>query len=315
MTNSRFLLTFGETMALFSTTDPLAYAGQARVGLGGAESNVAVTVSRLGVDAHWIGRRGADSLGDRVERTLRGEGVNVHAIIDPDSSTGLMIKERRSSVATNVWYYRDGSAGSRLSKADIPDELVAASGLLHVTGITPLLSPQAREATLHAVRIARESGVPVSFDINHRQRLAGGIDVVALYREIARQASIIFASEDEASIVAPDATDAHSAVLALADLGASQAIVKLGDAGCVASIDGEIHEVPAVPVNAVDTVGAGDAFVGGYLARTLQGAEPSERLDTAVATGAFACTVSGDWEGAPTESELAALYSTEQVAR
>jgi 2-dehydro-3-deoxygluconokinase len=75
----------------------------------------------------------------------------------------------------------------------------------------------------------------------------------------------------------------------------------------VAAVDGQVHAVDPVPVKAVDPVGAGDAFVAGYLAETLAGRPVAERLATAAACGAFAVTVPGDWEGLPTRDELAAL--------
>ena len=84
-------------------------------------------------------------------------------------------------------------------------------------------------------------------------------------------------------------------------------MVKLGERGAVAAVDGRVHTVDPVPVRAVDPVGAGDAFVAGYLAETLAGRPVPERLVTAAACGAFAVTVPGDWEGLPTRDELAAL--------
>ena len=93
----------------------------------------------------------------------------------------------------------------------------------------------------------------------------------------------------------------------LAALGPSEVVIKLGRRGATARIDGELIEVPAVPVQAIDTVGAGDAFVAGYLADRLAGADAGGRLATAIAAGAFAVTVPGDCEGLADRAELAAL--------
>ena len=101
----------------------------------------------------------------------------------------------------------------------------------------------------------------------------------------------------------------------LAALGPGSALVKRGHRGAVAVISGELHERDAVPIVPVDTVGAGDAFVAGYLAELILGSPVSTRLDTAIATGAFACLVPGDWEGLPRRDELALLEASESVSR
>ena len=92
-------------------------------------------------------------------------------------------------------------------------------------------------------------------------------------------------------------------------------IVKLGARGCAALIDGVEHRTDAISVDVLDTVGAGDGFVAGYISELLAGSKPSARLDTAVRVGAFACLVPGDWEGMPRRSELGLLDSTEPVTR
>ena len=125
------LLTVGETLALGvpPTIGSLTQAPSLRLGIGGAESNVAIGVVRLGGSATWVGRVGADALGERVRRELRAEGVVAYAIEDPSAPTALMLKERRTAATARVWYYRAGSAGSRLAPDDVPPGLVADAEL------------------------------------------------------------------------------------------------------------------------------------------------------------------------------------------
>jgi 2-dehydro-3-deoxygluconokinase len=92
-------------------------------------------------------------------------------------------------------------------------------------------------------------------------------------------------------------------------------IIKLGPDGCLALIDGVEYSRDAVRISPVDTVGAGDAFVAGYLAEFLAGLPVADRLTTAVKTGAFACLNTGDWEGFARRSELALLDAGEPVTR
>jgi 2-dehydro-3-deoxygluconokinase len=316
MTEQR-VVTFGETMALFGATSvgSLEHVPELRISIGGAESNAAIAMSRLGVRVTWVGRVGADSLGERVLRELRGENLDVRAVVDEYAPTGVMIKEYRTADAMRVLYYRKGSAGSRLSAADVAAADIASASLLHVTGITPAISDSAANATDVAIDTATSAGVPVSFDVNHRTKLWVDRDESAVYQSIAERSTIVFAGEDEARILAPKAKSVKELAHAIADLGPTQVVIKLGENGCFALVDGVEYSRDAIRIRPVDTVGAGDAFVAGYLAELLAGLPVAERLTTAVTTGAFACLNPGDWEGYPRRDELALLSASEPVTR
>lgn len=310
------VVTFGETMGLFRATSvgSLEHVSDFALGIGGAESNVAVALARLGTPVTWVGRVGADALGRRVLRELRAEGIAVNGIIDSSAPTGLMIKEQRTNDATRVQYYRSGSAGSRLSIDDLAEVDIVGSALLHITGITPALSDSAHQAVLGAMSIARDAGVPVSFDVNHRASLWRR-NPSAVYQELASRADVVFAGIDEARLLSPEATTPEELASGVAELGPRQVVIKLGDAGCIALVEGRRFVQAAVRVRAIDTVGAGDAFVAGYLAELLAGLTVEQRLTTAVTLGAFACVNPGDWEGFPTREELTLLNASEPVQR
>ncbi len=311
------VVTFGETMALARAVGvgSLAHVSRLELGVGGAESNVGIGLARLGASVTWVGRVGADSLGDRVLRELRGEGVDVRAVVDPSAPTGLMFKERRTADATRVLYYRAGSAGSHLSPADLEGAGIPDAALLHVTGITPALSESAAVTTAAALDAATAADVPISFDVNHRSSLWTGRDAVSRYRAIAVRSTIVFAGEDEARLLVPGATTPGELARGIAELGPSQVVIKLGAQGALALVGGKETQQVAVPVQPLDTVGAGDAFVAGYLADFLLGLPVDERLATAVATGAFACLHPGDWEGFARRDELVLLSAAEPVSR
>lgn len=311
-----YVLTFGETMALMSSEQvgPLAHASSLSLGIGGSESNVAIGLQRLGVQAIWCGRVGADSLGTLVEREIRAEGIDVRIAVDPSAPTGLMIKERRTPATQRVNYYRAGSAGSRITPDDIDEHLISGACLLHVSGITPALSPQAEATLRYAVDTARAHNVTVSFDLNFRGNLWSAEGARSVYQDIISRADIVFAGDDEAAI-AVGAGEPEELARRIAALGPSQAVIKLGADGALALINGTLFRQEAVTVDTVDTVGAGDAFVAGYLAEFVTGRGPQDRLKTAAATGAFACLVPGDWEGFPRRHELSILQTREPVSR
>jgi 2-dehydro-3-deoxygluconokinase len=300
------VVTLGETMGLFRATSvgPLAEVTDFELGIGGAESNVAIGLARLGTAVRWVGRVGADGIGERIVRELRAEGIEVLAVTDRIAATGIMVKEQGTTDARPVIYYRADSAGSRLTPDDVANADIENAALLHVTGITPALSESAHDAVLSAIRVAAAAGVPISFDVNHRGSLWRGRDHAEVYRALASSADIVFAGDDEARILFPQAQTPADLAREIADLGPTQVVIKLGERGCVALIDGLEYTKAAIPITPVDTVGAGDAFVAGYLAELIADRPPSERLQTAVGAGAFACLHVGDWEGFPSREQL-----------
>jgi 2-dehydro-3-deoxygluconokinase len=303
------LVTLGETMAALSApgVGPLRHHRHLDLHVGGAESNVAIGAVRLGGAAAWIGRVGDDELGDLVLTQLRGEGVDISgAVRDPDAPTGLMIESRRTESVSRVAYYRKGSAGSRLVPGDVPAHVVRGARVLHVTGITTALSAGARAATFAAVEEARGAGVPVSLDVNYRSALWPPEEAAAVLRELAVRADLLFAGDGETDLLGASGEPAEVAAK-IAGLGPAIVVVKLGARGAVACAEGRVLDVPPRPVTAVDPVGAGDAFVAGYLAELLNGAAVEQCLATAASCGAFAVTVPGHWEGLPSRRELSLL--------
>jgi 2-dehydro-3-deoxygluconokinase len=309
------LVTLGETMGLITQTGVgHVHNGEAMTfGLGGSESNVAIGVRRLGVPATWIGRLGDDPPGRLIQRELRAEGVEVVAIEDP-AATGLMIRWRPTAGRGHVIYHRRDSAGSHLQASDVPEELVAGAAVLHGTGITLALGPGPAGALTRAIAVAREAGATVSFDVNYRRALWSESDCSAAVTAALADCDVVFAGLDEARILTGH-TDPSRAAAALETLGPSQVLITLGERGCLARIDGAAYEVPAPAVTVVDTVGAGDAFVAGYLAELIAGKPPVDRLATAVSAGALAVTAPGDWEGMPDREALERYGTDEPVIR
>jgi 2-dehydro-3-deoxygluconokinase len=295
------VVTFGEALGVFHATvdRPLWHADSVAVGTGGAEGNVAMAVARQGVPVTWAGRVGDDALGRRIIRELRGEGVDTLAITDRAAPTGLLIKESHPGGRTTVVYYRHGSAGSRATPEDVDRIPLSSSHLVHLTGITSALSASARAASERLLDRAAEAGATVSFDVNHRSRLWDAETAAPVYRGIAERADIVFASVDEVPMLVTGWTgdDPRAAAAALATAGHRHVVVTAGEHGAVAIVDGQEFAVAAVPVTAVDSVGAGDAFVGGYLAALALDQDVQSGLRRGALLGAAACRHPGDWEG------------------
>ncbi|MGY1632449.1 sugar kinase [Geodermatophilus sp. SYSU D01186] len=301
------VVTAGETMVLVVPTAPgrLRHAGAVTLSIGGAESNVAIGLSRLGVPAAWVSILGDDEPGELVLHRVRAEGVDTRAVRRvPDRPTGLYLREEVAG-ALRVHYYRRGSAASTLAPGAFDPAVLEGAAFLHLTGITGALSPEAAEFLPWAARTARAAGVRVSYDVNYRSRLWEPAAARAASEAMFPHVDVLLAGHDEARALW--GWDDDTCLERLADAGPAEVVLKLGARGCAARVDGERLTSPGFPARQLDPVGAGDAFAAGYLAATLWGCGPAERLRTANAMGAFCVQDRGDYEGLPSRRELTAF--------
>ncbi|GAB3949792.1 sugar kinase [Kribbella albertanoniae] len=304
------LLTIGETMVSLRTPRAMRLGGDAHLSIAGSETNVAIGLARLGHTAAWLGAVGNDEPGRLIERTLRAEAVDTSRMRFSDTDfTGFIAFDQPSHDITRVSYHRRGSAGSTLTASECVAALEDVQPrLLHVTGITPALSDTARAATLAVVQAAAEFGVQVSLDVNYRARLWSRAEATAL-RELLPHIHTVFASDDELDILT-------SAEDPIADLltTATEVVVTAGGKGAWShTAAGTLHSA-ALPVTVVDSIGAGDAFVSGYLSATLDNLAGEDRLTRATTSGAFCVTALGDWESLPTRQDLTLLTHTQGTA-
>jgi len=303
------VLLAGEVMAVLRARQPLRLGGQVNLSVAGSEGNVAIGMARLGVPVRFAGRVGPDELGALVLRTLRAEAVDVSACrTDPDAPTGLFLLEPGPGGRSRAIYHRRGAAGSKFSVADAEAAWDSGVDLLVISGITPALSPGARAATERLLDLARAGGVAVAFLVNHRAALwpdaAAAAQVLA---PLAARATVVLASESELALIGrPGAAEADTAAALLA-AGVAEVVVTRGAAGATCWASGRSFDQKAVPVAAVDTVGAGDAFAAGYLTARREGRPVPDRLAFAARVAAFAVAAHGDWEGLPTQRDVALL--------
>ena len=301
------LTTLGEALVVMDplTKGPLRFVGTFQKHVGGAEYNVAVGLSRLGHRAGWVGALGNDEFGEEILALARAERVDVsHVIRDPDAPTGLYFKEWRALGQLRVHYYRAGSAASRMRLDDVDVDYLLSGEILHLTGITAALSDGCRDLVEHLISEANKRGVPVSFDVNVRRQLLMERDPREVLGPLAARADLLFLSDDEAELMF-GGSDPERVRTAKRDIRAETVVVHRAD-GAYALQDG-VTEMAGYSVDVVDTVGAGDAFVAGFLSGRLRGWSMEECLDMANACGACAVTVPGDLKGLPTEEEVLAL--------
>ncbi|GAA3639398.1 sugar kinase [Microbacterium awajiense] len=272
------VLCVGETMAQIVPIDGarLVDAETFAMTAAGAESNVAVSLSRLGSAARWASRVGDDPVGTRVVQAVTAAGVDTSLVERvAGARTGMFLKDP-SSGGSAVHYYRVGSAASRMDTAFADVMLATAPRWIHFTGVTVALSESTAAMADRLLDGAGRSGIPVSFDVNYRSSLwSSRPEAARRLRQVASRADVVFVGLDEAQslwgIETPD--DVRALLPAVKTV-----IVKDGPVECV-SFDGErVLRMPALEVDVVEPVGAGDAFAAGYIHARIARLEPLSQL-------------------------------------
>ena len=302
------ILSFGETMTMLvaEQTGDLAQVRHFEKRIAGADSNVAIGLSRLGFKVAWLSRVGNDSMGRFVTDSLQQEGVDCsHVTVDNGHPTGFQFKSLELEGADPVVeYFRRGSAASHLSVNDIVAELLKARHL-HATGIPAALSDTCRELSHVLMTQMRDAGRSVSFDPNLRPSLWSS--QATMVREVNRLASLahwVMPGMAEGELLTGYDTPADIAKFYL-DMGVEAVVIKLGAKGAYYRTQLNEAFVPGVPVaKVVDTVGAGDGFAVGVISALLENLGIAEATARGNWVGSQAVQSRGDMEGLPTRAAL-----------
>lgn len=309
MTENLDVVTAGETMVLGVPPRPgrLRHATGLELKIGGAESNLAIALSRLGLSSGWASHLGDDEMGQLVLDRVRAEGVDTSRVTRvKDRQTGLYFREQVGT-DVRVYYYRRDSAASTISPGAFDQDYLSGATFLHLTGITPALSEDCRAFVLQA---AREAGGRVSFDVNYRSKLWGADEARDFVEELLPHVDVLFAGDEEARALWD--RDDEPLMRELASRGPEEVVLKRGVAGSLALVEDEVLEHLPFEVSERDPVGAGDAFDAGYLAGHVWNLPARERLRVANAMGAMSVATLGDYEGLPHRDELWAFLEGEE---
>lgn len=294
------LVTFGETMVRL-TADAgirLEEAGALRVTIGGTESNVAVALARLGRRTAWLSALPDNALGARIAGELRRHGVDTTHVLRTGGRVGVYFMEPGAAPRpTRVLYDRAGSAIARIDPNALDVSIVTGAGVLHLTGITPALSPGCRAACLRLAGAARANDVPLSVDVNYRARLWSPEQAADGIQPLLDRATLLFCGAGDAATIWGLTGDPVLVARELLDRSSAQVVVvTVGERGSLAlTRDGARYDQPALPVETIDAVGAGDAFAAGFLHRWLD--DPTgipAALRSAATLAALKMTIYGD---------------------
>jgi 2-dehydro-3-deoxygluconokinase len=306
MTAPRYdIVSLGEPMIEFNQTrgdDPHAW----RQGYGGDTSNMAIAAARLGARVAYVTRVGDDAFGRQFRALWAAEGVATDGVAtDADAPTAVYFVTH-TAAGHAFAYLRAGSAASRMSPATLPLDVVRATRILHVSGISQAISTSACDAVFAAIEAARAAGATVTYDPNLRPRLWPRDRAKAIALATIALADWCLPSREDAEW-ALGGGDPDAVIDALRRAGARGVVYKRGADGCVVD-DGRTRQTLAPHrVATVDATGAGDCFDGAFAARLCAGDDAFTAARYANAAAAIATTGWGAVEPLPRPRDVDAL--------
>lgn len=274
--------------------------------VGGCPTNIAVGTARLGLRSALITRVGNEQMGRFIREQLEREGVEVSGIAtDPERLTALVLLSVEAEGVSPMIFYRTDCADMALDESNIDEALIASSRSIVVTG-THFSRPHSEAAQKKAIRLAKAHGAKVAFDIDYRPNLWGlagheagfsryvASDVVSeKYKSVLPDCDLIVGTEEEVLIASGEA-DLLSALRTIRSLSSGTIVLKRGPMGCIV-YDGPIPDDleqgivgKGFPIEVYNVLGAGDAFMSGWLRGWLRGEPHATSATWANACGAFA---------------------------
>ncbi|WP_336035028.1 bifunctional 2-dehydro-3-deoxygluconokinase/2-dehydro-3-deoxygalactonokinase [Halobacterium yunchengense] len=292
------LVTFGETLLRFSPPgqERIERATELEFRAAGAESNVAVNAGRLGAATAWLSKVPDSPLGRKVTATLRAQGTEpVVARSDAGRQGTYYIEQAGEPRGANVVYDRADAAVTTATPADLDTDLVADADYFYTSGITPALSETLAETTASLLERARAAGTTTVLDVNYRAKLWGPTAARGVLESLFPDVDVLVVAERDARrVLARDGAVEEIAGVLADEFGFETVVVTRGADGALAVHDGAVHEQGVFDADTHDPVGTGDAFVGGFLARRIEGGSVPDALEWGAATAALKRTIPGD---------------------
>ena len=301
------LLCMGEPMLEFNQLPPQTDGAVHYLeGHGGDTSNAAVAAARHGASVGYIAAIGQDAPGDSFLAMWAREGVDSSTVRRTDRALTGVYFVTHDARGHHFLHYRSNSPAALYTPADLPQDAIAFTKLLFVSGISQGISTSAADAVFAAIDIARQHKVKVAYDTNYRPRLWPPARAAAVMHAAIRQADYVFPGMEDA-LVLTGLSDPDEILDFYLSLGCPVVVLKMGERGAYLA-DGE-HRTLIAPhvVASVDATGAGDTFCGSFLARILAGDAPASAARYANAAAALKCTGYGAVAPIPSPREVRRL--------
>ena len=302
--------TLGEMLVRFSIPSGrrLETASQMDVYPAGAEANVATLLARLERKTCWVGALPANPLGRLAVNTLRGAGVDTSGVIWKEGGRmgTYYVEFGEPPRGIQVTYDRAHSCTTQLEADQINWDRLLDTRLLHLTGITPALSPSCLDIVTQAIQRAKEHNVAVSFDVNFRQKLWAEADAAQTLLPLIQGVEVLFCGQADAKRLFHCTGSMQEVAQGMLERSkAKHVVVSFADQGALLWNGTGWQYEPARPTHIIDRLGAGDALAAGVIHGWLE-RDLSAGLRYGVTLAALALTQFGDMV-ITNQSELLAL--------
>lgn len=296
------VLTIGDAMITFNPVSkgPLRFVSTFERRVGGAELNVAVGCSRLGLKTGWISCLGNDEFGRHILQFARGENIDTkHVQLINGYPTSLNFKEIREGGKCRTFYYRQQSPSITMDDEYLEETYIKKAKLLHISGVFMSIHENNRVFIQKAIRLAKKHGLLISFDPNIRLKLWSIEEARKAIKSILKDVDILLTGDEEAEILFETVVP-EEIIKACKTYDISTVAIKQGDKGAIGYRDREWIKAEAIPPDmVVDTIGAGDGFNCGFIYGILHGWSLERTMTLANQIGSMVVSVSGDNEGLP----------------
>ena len=261
-------------------------------------------VSKLGVDACFIGAVGNDDFGKLIVKRLKKDGVETSKIKQmADYTTGVAFVTYFKDGSRKFIYHLSNAATGQIYPEDISTKDLSNFDYLHIVGSTISVNRQCRKSIEKAIKIIDRFKKRITFDPNLRPELLTDQSFKSLFDLIISKSYIVFPTEQEIEVLTGE-KNLKKAAKKLLGSGPEIIAVKQGDKGSTIYTNGDDFHCPAFKVKEVDPTGAGDCYCAGFITGIIQGMDLKNIARLANAVGALAVTRKGPMEGAPTLKEV-----------
>ena len=307
------LLCMGEPMLEFNQLPPQPDGTRHYLeGHGGDTSNAAIAAARQGARVGYITALGQDMPGDSFMALWAREGVDATTVLRTDRwQTGVYFVTHDAQ-GHHFLHYRTNSAAAMYTRADLPDQAIAAARMFYVSGISQGISNSAADAVFAAIDIARRNGRIVAYDTNYRPRLWSPARAAEVMHEAMAQVDYALPGIDDVQTLT-GLTDPQAMLDFYLRLGPKVVVLKMGGQGAWLATPQQRMHIPPCTVKVVDATGAGDAFCGSFLARILAGDTPEQAARYANLAAALKCTGYGAVAPIPRAADVIAAMRGGEV--
>ena len=280
-------ISIGECMIEFFAEQPIGEAESFTRSLAGDSLNILVAAQRMGTSTGYITRLGNDPFTEYLLNVWSDEGINTDNVIIGEGFNAVHFVVELPGGDRDFVYYRKGSEPSKIQPGDLDPLYIKNAKLLHLSGISQAISNSSYETVKHAIEIACDAKLQISYDPNFRAQLWSPNDARKAMMDVIEKVDFFLPSNPTDCQILFGTDDPYKVIEASNNLGVPNTIVTCGESGAIISVNGETFHQPAYkPELAISSTGAGDAFSGAFLSAYLTGMSPKDSAKIAsIASG------------------------------